>query len=1262
MAFVHLHLHTIYSFLDGLVKPQALFDELKKLGMNAVAITDHGNMHGAVDFYKTMLGSGGIYEDGPHKGEYKLVQDAAIKPVIGMEAYISAGDRTKHEKGDAFHLVLLSKNNTGYRNLCYMSSTSFNDGFYYKPRIDRALLKDHAEGLIALSACLGGEIPRALLGGMRDKAKKIALEYQELFGKENFYIELQVNGIREQEEVNPQLIELAREIGAPLVATNDVHYLIPKHAEAQDILFCINENKKVTDKDRMHHETAAFYLKSEEEMRRLFSVYGEAGEEAIDNTVKIAERCSVQLDLGHNYLPNFDTGDKTPADFLKDMAYKGLEERFIELGTPEEKKAEYWERLKYELSVIIKMDFPGYFLIVSDFIRWAKNNDIPVGPGRGSGAGSLVAYATRITDLDPLRYRLIFERFLNPERISMPDFDVDFCQDNRGRVIEYVSQKYGVQNVAQIATFSQLKAKSAVRDVGRAFGFQPSVTDALAKLVPDSFADMYSPQYLKATKDLTKRLVKDYQIPSEVAADPDEFRAALGRLTLSQEDIDAVKTTLLPAIDAYAKERKEIAENEQYAQIMNIAPAIEGLYRQPGKHACGLVIGQKPIYEYSPTFVDKGNNCVTQYDKTMVELVGLVKFDFLGLLTLTMIKHAVTLIQKREPDFDISRIPLDDRETYKMISEKSMRGIFQMESGGFEKMMHQMKPDRIEDLIAAVALYRPGPMDIIPNYISRKHGKEEIVYDHPWLADILGETFGLMVYQEQVMEISRKLAGFTMGEADGLRKAMGKKILAKMEAAKVKFIDGAEKKGIPKEKSSSIFALMQKFASYGFNKSHAACYGYISYQTAYLKCHYPIEFFTALISSEAGDANKVFSYINNAREMGISVYTPDINRSLFNFTVEENAIRFGFGAVKNVGEAAINEIVRERERGGDYKSLIDFASRLSSAKINSRVVEYLVKAGAFDFTGINRGYLLAMIEPALERGKQIAEDESGGQMSIFGFCDDDGGSESHGVTDQDLLQDVPIGAKLDYFDTLALEREAMGLYLSDHPARFFARDFRNLDVTSMTSIYEEVEETGCRYYGRRGQEIWVPGIVTGAEKPKKSKDGGDYYLRTSIESDEKTMDFTANKIKNPVNDPGLAKLSSKIPLIFKVGVRIVRNDEDDSFEKIVLSVDNLQNSVLSIDGYLAYMKKKKPDAVHLLNYECTAEEFEQHAGIVKEIIDQSGREEDSMALYFAVKITYDEKRSMYARLGRDIRISLNSYIRYKQILGADNLYLSMSGI
>lgn len=1262
MAFVHLHLHTIYSFLDGLVKPQALFDELKKLGMNAVAITDHGNMHGAVDFYKTMLGSGGTYEDGPHKGEYKLVQDAVIKPIIGMEAYISAGDRTQHEKGDAFHLVLLSKNNTGYRNLCYMSSTSFNDGFYYKPRIDRALLKDHAEGLIALSACLGGEIPRALLGGMRDKAKKIALEYQELFGKENFYIELQVNGIKEQEEVNPQLIELAREIGAPLVATNDVHYLIPKHAEAQDILFCINENKKVTDKDRMHHETAAFYLKSEEEMRRLFSVYGEAGEEAIDNTAKIAERCSVQLDLGHNYLPIFDTGDKTPADFLKDMAYKGLEERFIELGTPEEKKAEYWERLNYELSVITKMDFPGYFLIVSDFIRWAKDHDIPVGPGRGSGAGSLVAYATRITDLDPLRYRLIFERFLNPERISMPDFDVDFCQDNRGRVVEYVSQKYGVQNVAQIATFSQLKAKSAVRDVCRALGFLPSVGDNLAKIVPDTFAEMYSPQYLKATKDITKRLVKGYSIPDDAAADPDALRAALGKLTLSKEDIDDVDKILLPAIDKFAKERREIAENEQYAQIMNIAPTIEGLYRQPGKHACGLVIGQKPIYEYSPTFVDKGNNCVTQYDKTMVELVGLVKFDFLGLLTLTMIKHAVTLIQKRVPDFDISRIPLDDRETYKMISEKSTRGIFQMESGGFEKMMHQMKPDRIEDLIAAVALYRPGPMDIIPNYISRKHGREEIVYDHPWLADILGETFGLMVYQEQVMEISRKLAGFSMGEADGLRKAMGKKILAKMEAAKVKFIDGAEKKGIPKEKSSSIFALMQKFASYGFNKSHAACYGYISYQTAYLKCHYPIEFFTALISSEAGDANKVFSYISNAREMGISVYTPDINRSLFNFTVEENAIRFGFGAVKNVGEAAINEIVKERERGGDYKSLIDFASRLSSSKINSRVVEYLVKAGAFDFTGINRGYLLAMIEPALERGKQIAEDESGGQMSIFGFCDEEEGSDSHGVTDQDLLQDVPIGAKLDYFDTLALEREAMGLYLSDHPARFFARDFRNLDVTQMAAIYEEVESTGSRYYGKRGQEIWVPGIITGGEKPKKSKDGGDYYLRTSIESDEKTMDFTANKIKG-VNDPGLEKLSSKIPLIFKVGVRIVRNDEDESqIEKIVLSVDNLHSSVLAIDEYLAYMKKKKPDTVYLLNYECTAEEFEQHSGIIKEIIDKSDGSDNSMALYFAIKINYDEEHSMYARLGRDIRISLNNFIRYKQILGADNLYLSMSGI
>lgn len=1246
MAFVHLHLHTIYSFLDGLVKPGELAKKLKKFGMTAVAITDHGNMHGVVDFYTTMIGK-------DEKGNFNKLENAAIKPVIGMEAYISAHDRTEKVKSDAYHMLLLAENDKGYKNLCYMASTAFVDGFYYKPRIDRALLKDHAEGIIATSACLGGEIPRAIVGGRYDDAKRIALEYIELFGKDNFFIELQVNGIKEQEEANPQLIKLARELGVGLVATNDVHYLSPEDAEAQDILFCINEKKKVTDTDRMHHETAAFYLKSEEEMRELFSVYGEAGTEAIENTVKIAERCNVQLDLGHNYLPIFDTGDKSPAEFLRDMAEKGLEERFLELGTPEEKKPAYRERLEYELGVIIRMDFPGYFLIVSDFIRWAKNNGIPVGPGRGSGAGSLVAYCTRITDLDPLRYELLFERFLNPERISMPDFDVDFCQDNRERVIEYVEGKYGYENVAQIATFGQLKAKSAIRDVARALDIPLTTADKLAKLVPDSFADMFSPQYLKKTKDVTKKLIESYNVPKDIADDPDKLRKAVEGLRIVPEDAENIKA-LNAAIDAFANERQVIRDNPDFSKIINIAVKIEGLLRQPGKHACGLVIGQKPIYEYSPIFVDKDNYHVTQYDKTMVELVGLVKFDFLGLKTLTMINHAVTLVRKKKPDFDISKIPLDDAATYKYICENSTKGIFQMESGGFEKMIHQMKPDRIEDLIAAVALYRPGPMDIIPNYIRRKHGKEKIEYDHPWLSEILSETYGLMVYQEQVMQISRKLAGFSMGQADGLRKAMGKKIAAKMAEAKVKFIDGAQKNGISKETAQLVFDHMEKFASYGFNKSHAACYGYISYQTAYLKTHYPTEFLTALITSEAGDANKVFMYISDAREHGIDVYLPDVNKSLNSFTIEENAIRYGFGAVKNVGEAAVDAIIEEREKNGEFKSLIDFTCRMNQSKVNSRAMEFLIKSGAFDFTGINRGLLLAILPDALKEGAKVAEEKASDQMSLFAAL---GGGDSGGtsLSDEDLLKNADPGAALDVFDMLALEREVLGIYLSNHPSRFFRKDFQNLGLSSINSVVEDVE-AGKRFYGQRNDN-WVPGIITTDIKPVKSRDGRDYYLKGILESEESSVEFSINKIGNPMGNPDVEKLASKVPLIFRVRGRAVMTGDDDekTLEKVIFSINDIKEDVKTVDQFMLYCRENDSDFEPVLVYECREDEFMKNRKNLEKMFSNLP---SAFRMKFQIKINFGDSGDNIL-LEKTENIDLSRLAQFKSMLGYDNLYLKV---
>ena len=1240
MPFVHLHLHTIYSFLDGLVKPVELIEKIKEMGMPAVAVTDHGNMHGAIDFYMTAM------------GKNKKLEEADVKPIIGMESYISANDRTEKVKQDAFHLVLLAKDLEGYRNLCYIGTKSYVDGFYYKPRIDRALLKEHAGGLIALSACLGGEIPRALLHGRVEEAERIVHEYQELFGKENFFIELQVNGIEDQERVNPLLIDLARKTGAGLVATNDVHYLDPEHAEAQDILFCINEKKIVTDMDRMHHEVSAFYLKSEEEMRELFKKYGEAGTEAIENTWKIAERCNVELELGKPFLPDFDTEGKSEAEYLKDLSLKGLEERFKQLGTPEEKKQEYYDRLDYELGVINKMGYPGYFLIVSDFILWAKKNNIPVGPGRGSGAGSLVAYATKITDLDPLRFGLFFERFLNPERVSMPDFDIDFCQDRREKVIDYVSEKYGERNVAQIATFNKLKANSSIRDVARSLNISLETADKLAKLVPDNFGDIYKPQYGKKVKDFTKKIIAENKIPLEVADDPDLLKARLQKIPLGGEDIDAAKA-LISEIDAYSDEREIIRNNEDFLKIINVAKQIEGLLRQPGKHACGLVIGQKPIFEYSPIFVDKDGYRVTQYDKNMVEQAGLVKFDFLGLKTLTMIDHAVDHVRKKVPDFDINKIPLDDGETYRFLCEKSTKGVFQMESPGFEKMIHQMKPDRIEDLIAGVALYRPGPMDIIPNYIMRKHGREEIEYDHEWLEDILNETFGLIVYQEQVMQISQKMAGFTLGKADILRRAMGKKKLKDMEAMKIEFTAGAKKKGVAGKTAEKIFDHMEKFASYGFNKSHAACYGYISYQTAYLKTHYPNEFFAALISSESGNSDKVFSYISDAKSMGISVYPPDINNSSYSFSIEESAIRFGFSAIKNVGEGPIEEIIREREANGPYKSLIDFAGRINSSKVNSRTVEFLIKAGAFDFTGKNRGALLSIMTDVLKEGEKIQADKESGQISLFdAFASASQTKTEPHLTDEQFIELAEKIDEISVFESLALEREVLGIYLSNHPAKLFRKDFQGMGFERLEDIIVSAEEgKGGGFRSKRNYK-WVAGIITTDVKPAKGRDG-TYYLRGVIESYDSAIEFSINKIHNPMTNPHVAKLDSRIPLIFKSRVRTVWNKEEQTIEKVMLQIDDLEKDVKTIPEFIAMMRIENPD----LNLRAVIEMKEDDFLNVKTDIRKYLLNSNANFPEVPLKAKIDFGAEDYALLEKGVNLDISMVERYKQVFGCDKFYL-----
>lgn len=1235
MPFIHLHLHTIYSFLDGLVKPAELIEQCKKMGMKAVAITDHGNMHGVIDFYTAALGGA------------KTLAEAPVKPIIGMETYIASGDRTEHTKQDAYHLILLAKDAEGYRNLCYMASKAFIDGFYYKPRIDRSLLKEHAGGLIALSACLGGEIPKALMSGRYGDALNIAHEYQELFGKDNFFIELQVNGLREQEEVNVQLIKLAHEIGAGLVATNDVHYLKPDHAEAQDILFCINEKKKVHDTDRMHHETDAFYLKTEEEMRRLFAVYGPDGENAIENTWKIAQSCNVELILNRHYLPDFETFGKSESEYLREISLAGLEERFVQLKTPEDKKKEYYDRLDYEIAMIAKTGFAGYFLIVADFINWAKDNNIPVGPGRGSGAGSLVAYSTKITDLDPLRFGLFFERFLNPERVSMPDFDVDFCQDNRDRVINYVSGKYGEKNVAQIATFGQLKAKSAIKDVARALDIPLATAEKLAKLVPDSFVDVFNPQFSKKHKETAKKLAAAHQIPSDIMSDPDRLKDFLEKIRLKEDESEMAKS-LISDIETYANERILIKNNKDFSRIIKIAVQIEGLLRQPGKHACGVVIGQKPIFEYSPIFVDKDNYRITQYDKNMVELVGLVKFDFLGLKTLTMINNAVNLIRRKKPDFDISKIPFDDAPTYRFLCEKSTKGVFQMESAGFEKMIHQMKPDRIEDLIAAVALYRPGPMDIIPNYIKRKHGREEIEYDHPWLEDILRETNGLIVYQEQVMQISQKMAGFTLGKADILRRAMGKKKAEEMQKMKSEFITGASTLGVSKDVAGRVFDHMEKFASYGFNKSHAACYGYISYQTAYLKTHYPVEFIAALISSEAGSSDKVFSYISDARQLGINVYPPDVNRSEYSFSIEKNSIRFGMGAIKNVGEGAIEEIISEREKNGEYKSLIDFTSRINQSKVNSRTVEFLIKAGAFDFTGINRGLLLSMLPYAIKEGEKAAADKESGQISLFDAFNMSSSSKNEPGSDENILKMVENPVSLDVFDSLALEREVLGIYISNHPVKYFVKDFRNLGLENIKELIENAENE--RRQPGRNSAVWIGGMITTEIKPAKGRDG-DYYLKGVIESSDAAIEFSINRIENPLAQIG--RLESKVPLMFRVKVRAVRNREDNTLEKVMLNIDSIEDDIKTIPEYIQH--NSSGSARMKLVLEMDESEFIKRKGDIARKITAVPL--TGIPLPLELKLFFNGGKSS-AVLEKTGIVDISALSGYKELFGSENIYLS----
>lgn len=1000
MAFCHLHTHTEYSLLDGASSIKKLVARVKELGMTSCAITDHGTMYGVVDFYRECIANG-------------------IKPVIGCEVYVAPRTRFDKEYGvdnKYSHLILLAENQTGYKNLIYLVSKGCIEGYYYRPRIDKELLAEHSEGLIALSACIAGELPKALLNGEKERARQVALEYEQIFGKNNYFIEIQDHGLEEQKRIMPELINIARELGIGLVATNDIHYISRGDAFYQDVLMCIQMEKTVDDEDRMAFESKEFYVKSEDEMREIFAFVPEA----IENTAAIAERCCVDFDFSTRHLPKFDVPDgKDAFEYLKELCYAGLYELYDKPGE------ELVKRLDYELGVIKNMGFIDYFLIVRDFIHFAKTHDVRVGPGRGSAAGSLVSYTLGITSIDPIKYALIFERFLNPERVSMPDIDIDFEPEGRQRVIEYVVEKYGAENVAQIVTFGTMKARLAIRDVGRALNMPYADVDKIAKLVP---------------RDLNITIDKALETSQE--------------LKLIYESDESVK------------------------RLIDTSRALEGLPRHASTHAAGVVITGESIVSYVPLTLNKDNFITTQFPKDTVESLGLLKMDFLGLRNLTVIKNALKLIkQTRGIDIDIDKIDYERREVYDLIASGNTDGVFQMESAGMQSFMMELRPDTLEDIIAGIALYRPGPMDQIPRYIRNKKNPSGITYKHPALEKILDVTYGCMVYQEQVLEIVRELAGYSLGKADQLRRTISKKKAAQMKIERQNFIYGSEdgtipgciKNGIDEKTAVSIFDEINDFANYAFNKSHAAAYAFVTYQTAYLKTFYPVEYMAALISS-VDDSDKINHYIVNCREMGIDRFPPDVNKSGLGFTVENGAIRFGLLAVKNVGRTFVEHLVEERRNGGEFRSFSDFIDRMTGPDMNKRAVEGLIKCGAFDSMGVYRSQLMQVYEYVMQGTSQRMHSNVAGQMSLF---DDDEPEEIN-------LPDIGEFSKQ---ELLRMEKQSTGMYFSGHPMDEYASRAKKLtrintfEINSSVVKNEEGEYVHAESGLKDGERISLACII-----------------------------------------------------------------------------------------------------------------------------------------------------------------------------------------
>ncbi len=1001
-GFTHLHLHTEYSLLDGAIRLKDLFPRAKEFGYDSIAITDHGNMYGVLKFYEGAIRAG-------------------IKPIIGCELYVAPGSRkdrnARSQSQAAFHLVLLAMNGHGYKNLLKLVTVANFEGFYYKPRVDKEILQELNGGLIALSACLHGEVSHAFLRGDEKAACSLAETYASIF-KDRFYLELQENGIPEQKQVNEAMVHLSRKLGIPVVATNDCHYLDRENADAHDVLLCIQTGKTVNEKNRMRFSTDSLYFASMEEMARRFAWCPEA----LANTREIVSMCDVEIETGRHHFPFFriDKG-KTYEEVFDRQARKGFEERKTQLGLSEDEYRLYQDRLEEELAIIKEKGFASYFLIVADFINWAKNHEIPVGPGRGSAAGSLVAYSMGITEIDPVRYGLFFERFLNVERVSLPDIDVDFCMAKRDEVIRYVTEKYGGEDfVAQIITFGQMKARAVIRDVGRGLGMSYHEVDRIAKLVPE-------------------------------------------KLNISLEEALKLEPKL-----------KELSANDgQVERLLTIARALEGLPRHSSTHAAGVVISDKPMVEYLPLTKGQEGETVTQFDMKDVEKVGLIKFDFLGLKTLTVIDTAIKLIKKHHGmEIDLSSISIDDDKTFKLLQDGDTTGVFQLESSGMKNLIRQLKPTTFTDLIALVALYRPGPLEsgMVSDFVKRKHGQVEVKYLLPELEPILKETYGVIVYQEQVMKIAQELAGYSLGEGDLLRRAMGKKIADVMEAQKERFMKGALERGIDREKAEIIFDLMAKFAGYGFNKSHSAAYALISYQTAWLKAHYRIPFMTSLLSNELGNTDGVVKFLGECRSSGIEVLPPDINRSDEDFTIEDDKIRFGLAAVKNVGASAIRVIIKEREEHGLFEDFTDFVSRVDLKKVNKRVIEGLVKSGALDCFGLKRSQLFKSIDAAIEFGHKKQKEKSLGQKSLFDNVSTlVEGASSFNIPDVDEWEEM---------DRLSMEKEALGFYVSGHPLDAFRQD-----ISILTSV------TAGNLSGiPEGTRLCLAGVVR-SKKDKLTKKG-----------------------------------------------------------------------------------------------------------------------------------------------------------------------------